>query len=72
VSRSEQQALIDMANQIAANLAVGPGDEVAAAERVADHLRRFWARRMKQQLSDYAREDGSGLSPLARAALARL
>ncbi len=72
MSRNQLQGLIDMANQIAANLAHGPGDESAAAERVADHLRRFWARSMKQQLAAYARDDGSELAPLARAAVERL
>jgi formate dehydrogenase subunit delta len=43
------QHLIKMANQIAANMpAVGTEDDIA--EKVADHIRRFWAAGMKQQL----------------------
>ncbi|QIB67588.1 formate dehydrogenase subunit delta [Kineobactrum salinum] len=61
-----------MANQIAANLQHGAGSEADAADQVANHMRRFWARSMKIQLSEYLREDGGELSPLAREAVARL
>jgi formate dehydrogenase subunit delta len=61
-----------MANQIAENLQHGAGSETDAAEQVANHIRRFWARSMKAGISEYLREDGSELSPLAREAVSRL
>ncbi|MGQ4877809.1 formate dehydrogenase subunit delta [Billgrantia sp. LNSP4103-1] len=69
MSRSQLDSLIQMANQIAANN-VHYG--TAAAERVHLHLKKFWARSMKQQIVDYLRRDGSELSPLAREAVALL
>lgn len=57
--------LIRMANDIAENLRHGANDDEIAAEQVANHIRRFWARGMvreikaslslkKHQLSDIA------------------
>jgi formate dehydrogenase subunit delta len=60
--------LIKMANQIADNLVF----QDDAAERTADHLRRFWAPSMRQQLQDYNAAGGDGLKPAARAAVQRL
>jgi formate dehydrogenase subunit delta len=60
--------LIKMANQIADNLAF----QDDAVERTADHLRRFWAPSMRQQLLDYSAAGGDGLHSAARAAVQRL
>ena len=60
--------LIKMANQIADNLVFHDD----AIERTADHLRRFWAPSMRQQLLDYSAAGGAGLKPATRAALQRL
>ena len=68
---SHSVRLVKMANEIARNLSAG-GDEVQAAARVADHLRRFWARDMQQQLHAYVAQGGSGLLPAARRGLAQL
>lgn len=59
--------LIRMANQIAANLAVH-GTEAAAAE-TAEHIARYWDPRMRAAIAD---ADPTALSPIARAAVARL
>ncbi|CAO3308182.1 formate dehydrogenase subunit delta [Pseudomonas asiatica] len=63
--------LILMANQIAANNS-HCGSEAEAAERVRTHLKRFWARSMKQQIVDYLHRDGSQLSSIAKVAITEL
>lgn len=57
MSRTQTQSLVHMANQIAVNLQHGPGGEREAAERVANHLRRFWSRGMREKLIEYAASD---------------
>lgn len=47
-----------MANDIAVNLKLH-GD---ADERIADHINRFWAPRMRNLLLEYAGTGGQGLS----------
>ena len=64
----ELEQLKKMANQIADNFRWhedGPA-------RVADHLERFWAPAMREQLEAHARNGGDGLSEAVRAALERL
>lgn len=56
-----------MANQIARNFAV-QGDD-AAISATCDHLKRFWDPRMRRQIMA---ADGSGLEPIAKAAVERL
>lgn len=71
MSRQQLDSLIHMANQIADNNRHHGGDD-AAADKVATHLRKFWARSMKRQIVDYATQDGSQLTPIARLAVQRL
>jgi formate dehydrogenase subunit delta len=59
------ERLVAMANDIASFFASEP-DPQAAAGQVENHLRRFWEPRMRVQICRYAREGGTGLSPLAR------
>ncbi|MEH6577827.1 MAG: formate dehydrogenase subunit delta [Amphritea sp.] len=61
-------SLIKMANQIASNN-THIGDETEAAEMVANHLSKFWARSMKQQIIEYKESDGSELLPVASLAI---
>ena len=61
-------SLIKMANQIAANN-THIGDDTAEATMVADHMTKFWARPMKQQICNYLASDGSELCPVARQAV---
>lgn len=68
MSISETDRLVSMANDIAANLAFQPDAEM----KIADHIRRFWAPRMRRMLLDYAARDGAGLSGTLLAALERL
>lgn len=64
-------AMIDSANQIAANL---PHDQSQAVldQAVATHMKKFWSRSMKQQIKEYLAQGGEGLSDDARRALALL
>ncbi|MCB1756586.1 MAG: formate dehydrogenase subunit delta [Gammaproteobacteria bacterium] len=71
MSGSQLSHLIAMINQIAANNAWRDDSEEAAAS-VATHVRKFWARPMKEQLLGYLEEGGSGLSELSRQALDKL
>lgn len=64
----EVEQLVKMANQIADNL----GFHEDAVDRIADHIRRFWAPSMHRKLIDFDSEEGSGLKPVAREALKRL
>ncbi|WP_438765907.1 formate dehydrogenase subunit delta [Kushneria sp. TE3] len=63
--------LIRMINQISLNNRHHDSDE-AAAEQIAGHLKKFWARDMKRQLIDYADTDGSELDPVSKLAVERL
>jgi len=60
--------LVTMANDIAAFFQ-GEADEAGAGARVADHLKRFWAPAMRQQLLAYVKSGGEGLSPVAQNAV---
>lgn len=61
------QRLIHMANQIARNFAAQ--GEAAAVEATAQHIRDYWDPRMKAAIQA---DDGTGLDPIARYAVARL
>lgn len=65
---SETEHLVTMANDIAANLSF----HADADERIADHIRRFWAPRMRKLLLDYADGEGGRLSPEMTGALEKL
>lgn len=68
MARTETDHLVSMANDIAANLGFQPDADV----RVADHINRFWAPRMRRLLLEYAARDGAGLSSVLKAALEKL
>jgi len=68
MANSELKHLVSMANDISANLAL----HADADERMADHIRRFWAPRMRNLLLEYAAGNGEGLSEAAVKALAKL
>ena len=54
---TETTHLVSMANDIAANLSF-QGD---AADKITDHINRFWAPRMRKLLLEYAANGGQGL-----------
>jgi formate dehydrogenase subunit delta len=65
------QRLVDMANDIAANLSANP-DHAAAVETMVVHLQRFWEPVMRQAIVRHLHSGGEGLDPLARDAVAAL
>ena len=65
---AEMKHLVSMANDIAANLSFQAG----ADEKIADHINRFWAPRMRGLLLDYAASGGRGLSDALLPALDKL
>jgi len=71
MSQNELEHLIQMTNQIVANNSYF-GNEEQTATVTASHLKKFWARSMKQQIIDYAQNDGEQLSPAARMAVEQL
>ena len=71
MSDQQLQNLIKMINQISMNN-LHHGEEHQAAEVVATHIKKFWARSMKQQIINYAESDGLELSPVSRLAVKRL
>ena len=62
--------LVRMAEQIGANVSVSPDPEVVA-DKLADHLQRFWDPRMREALCRAA-ADGVALSPAVTAAVAKI
>ncbi len=68
MAQNETAHLVSMAGDITANLAV----HADAEERIADHLQRFWAPRMRVLLLEYAHLHPDELPALLRAALGKL
>lgn len=64
----EIDQLIKMANQIADNFSFHED----SVDRLADHLQRFWAPSMRQQLIEFQEADGHVLKPDVIAAVKRL
>ena len=60
-----------MANDIAAFFAIEP-DQDSAADQVANHLKKFWEPRMRNEIRRFVEQGGAGLSPLARRGVERL
>lgn len=71
MSHTELQHLITMINQIADNIAT-TNSAAQTPVSVAEHIKRFWARSMKEQIVQYSEHDGQLLSPVAREAIAML
>lgn len=67
---SEPPRVVQLAQDIARNLAHLPHDEAVAA--IANHLRSFWDPRMRTQLKTIVEVDPSIVDPLVREAAARL
>ena len=62
--------MVHNANQIALFFASYPREEAIAG--VTEHLKKFWERRMRDQIVRYVAQGGSGLHELAREAVKRL
>ena len=66
----QHEKLVMMANQIAQFFAA-QGD-IRAIPQIAAHINSFWDPRMRAQMRTHLANGGTGLSPLARAALLTL
>lgn len=64
-AHDDSAALVRMANQIAAAFRSQPGAEAG----IADHLRQFWTRGMRERLRGLAVEGEAPLDPLVLQAL---
>ena len=64
----EIDQLVKMSNQIADNFSFHED----AVDRLADHLRRFWAPSMRKKLTEFLEAGGDGLKPDVIAAVKRL
>ena len=64
------ELMVHNANQIALYFASYPREEAIAG--VLDHLKKFWERRMKDQIIQYVAQGGNGLHELAVEAVKRL
>ena len=62
--------MVHMANQIAGFFAGLPHEEAVAG--VADHMKRFWEKRMHEQLAAYIAAGGAGLHELVAEAAKRI
>jgi formate dehydrogenase subunit delta len=65
------ERLIKMANDIS-DFFNAESDKDTAAEGVKNHILRVWEPRMREAIIAYAKQDGSGLSELAKTAVGRL
>jgi formate dehydrogenase subunit delta len=63
--------LVRMANDIG-NFCKAEPDHAAAVEGVASHIKRFWDPRMRKEILAHLESGGSGLSDLAKEAVAKL
>jgi formate dehydrogenase subunit delta len=59
--------LVYMANQIGTFFATQ--HRVNVAEAVADHLRKFWDPRMRNEIKSYLQDGGAGFDPAIREAV---
>jgi formate dehydrogenase subunit delta len=65
---SESQHLVQMANDIGNFFRAQPNREDAIAG-IANHIRNFWTRRMREKLAEQLTHGDAGLDELPRAAL---
>ncbi len=68
MASTEIDHLLKMANDIADNLAF----QADADERIADHINRFWAPRMRNMLIEHVANESPGLSETLRLAVSKL
>ena len=64
------ETMVHNANQIALYFASYPRQE--AIDGILDHLKKFWERRMKDQIIDYVSHGGAGLHELVVEAVKRM
>lgn len=64
----QTEHLITMANQIGDFFKAFP-DQQQAKKDIAQHLQRFWAKSMREQIVTYIHEGGEALLPIVKAAI---
>jgi formate dehydrogenase subunit delta len=64
------ETMVHNANGIAQYFAAYPREEAIAG--VADHIQKYWERRMRQQILEYVAHGGGGLHELVVEAVRRL
>jgi formate dehydrogenase subunit delta len=69
-SHSTDDKLVYMANQIGTFFVTQDG--VNAAERIAEHIRKFWDPRMRSAIIAHLDAGGEGLNPSSRKAIEML
>jgi formate dehydrogenase subunit delta len=63
--------IVQMANDIGNFFRAEPNRQVAL-DGISNHINKFWTRRMRQKLLEYAAHGGTQLDELPRAALAKV
>ena len=71
MSSETAEHLVQMANDIGNFFRAEP-DRKVALDGVANHINKFWTRRMRQKLIEYVGHGGAGLDDLPREALANV
>ena len=71
MSSSQIKNLVSMLDQIANNNSYKKTDE-ETARIVANHLQKFWARSMRDKMTQYLSDDGPELTNVSKLALAQL
>ncbi|MFQ3235761.1 MAG: formate dehydrogenase subunit delta [Paraglaciecola sp.] len=71
MSSSQITNLVSMLDQIANNNNYKKTDE-ETAKIVANHIQKFWARSMRDRMTQYAAEGGPELTNVSKLALAQL
>ncbi|MFT6331191.1 MAG: formate dehydrogenase subunit delta [Bermanella sp.] len=71
MSSSQIKTLISMLDQIASNNNYKKTDE-ETAKIVANHLQKFWARSMRDRMTQYLADDGPELTNVSKLAIAKL
>lgn len=64
----QTEHLITMANQIGDFFKAFP-DQQQAKKDIAQHLQRFWAKSMREQIVAYIHQGGEALLPIVKAAI---
>ena len=71
MSSDTSEHIVQMANDIGNFFRAEP-DRQVAIDGIANHINKFWTRRMRQKLLDYVAHGGADLDELPRAALAKV
>src|ERR1700749_4077128 len=71
MSSDGPEQIVRMANDIGNFFRAEP-DRQVALDGISNHMNKFWTRRMRQEILDYAVQGGNELDELPRAALAQV